>query len=130
MADVNTVCLGDVEEGSDGDFAAAVAEAVGILAVGFIVVVIRIEVAESVEDGTAIFPELSHESEGNGQPFRVSGRDVDAGGFDITHDSEDGREIGRRSHGWRKCSRHFLHRGGVPIVGIEGGLFHSNEGLR
>ena len=58
MADGDAVRLGNVEERGDGDFAATVFEAAVILSVGFLVVVIRVELTEPVEELATFFAQL------------------------------------------------------------------------
>ena len=93
----HAVGLCDVEERSDGDFSTAIVETGGVLAVGIGGVIVRIETTEAVKDGTAIFTKFRDQGEGDGHPIRVSGRDVDVGGFDSIHDRED-RRVNPHTH--------------------------------
>lgn len=62
------------------------AEAVVVLFVSFGLVVLRVEPAEAVEDGTARLSEVVGEGEAKGEPVFVSVGDVDSGILDAAGD--------------------------------------------
>ena len=81
--------FGCVEEGADGDARAVGGEAAGILLVGFFRLVVRIEVADSVVDAAAAFPECFCNGEAEVAPVGVACGDVGGGGFDSLRDGLD-----------------------------------------
>ena len=93
--------LGDVEQGARCYARATGAKASRVLLIGFCVVVVRIEAAETVEEVAAIFAQGFDEGKADVAPTFIASSDVDGGGFDLFNKGLDvgSQIIGRNEIG-------------------------------
>ena len=100
----DTVLLCDVEQGSGRYARTARLDAVGVLPVGFGVVVACIEAAEAMEIVAAIFAQGFDEGKADVEPVLVTSSDVGARGFDLFDKCLDvgGEVIGGRDRRFRE----------------------------
>ena len=126
--------LGDMEQGAGCNARATGAKASGVLLVGFCLVVVRIEAAETVEEVAAIFAQGFDEGKADVAPTFIASSDVDGGGFDLFDKGLDvGSQIIGRNEIGRRC---LLRRGGCRFLFIEKiarvklFLCHGHEGIQ
>ena len=93
--------LGDMEQGAGRNARATGAKTSGVLLVGFCLVVVRVETAETVEEVAAIFAQGFDEGKADVAPTFITSGDVDGRSFDLFNKGLDvgSQIIGRNEIG-------------------------------